>query len=173
MKKKLIALLTTLALITLMCTPVLAATTNTYDKNDSTGQMQVKATVETEYTVKLPALLELSKKAGTEHTYEGDYTITVEGNINKGFAVQVNPPIYGLDGIMYNTNTPSEKINITMDNMNNTSIDTHLWHNSATCEKVGHAAIGSTAHGHVEIDLIEPGTYEGNMSFGFSYTADN
>lgn len=155
MKKKLIALLTTIALAVTMCTPVLA---DTYT-SDGSGTCLVTAELTSTYTITCPATLNLTD-ADSDGTYTGTYTVGAKGNIA---------------GNDYVVITPSETFNMTGTTTNavaaaTVSQNVTEWVKSSPGEN--QIVIGSTdfsnTTGNVSVALEQADAYEGNLTFNFS-----
>jgi len=139
------------AMLALTSIPVCAASYT----EDGTAECTVSATVNSSYTVSLPATVTLSKN---EDKYEGTYTAGVKGNILSTQKVTI---------------VPDESFTLTGTDSGATATAT-VTQEKTTWTKTGgsgNLAIGSSSYsntsGKVEVELSTADSYSGHFDFTF------
>lgn len=104
--KNLLSTVTALSIATaLVVAPSTSVFASTYADTDSSGSMQVTATLEDTYTVELPATLSLKQKAKGSYTYENTYDVGCKGLIDDTKKVVVHPDSHSYTMTGQNTGT--------------------------------------------------------------------
>lgn len=158
MKKKLVTTMILAAAVMLHCIPVCAQEYTT----DGTADCRVSATVESSYSVQVPALLELDYNSSSGK-YEGDYQVSAKGNIqpDKSVTIQPTESSFTLTGTLSGETSQAS-----------ISQEVTEWvHSSRQADGTGKVHISveeyTQAQGSVSAELTQADSYTGEITFAF------
>ena len=165
MKKKLLSLLITTFIATLtMSVPVCASTMggSSTDSEAKTQNVPVTATLDSNYTVTLPASIVLTDNPTTQK-FEGSYTCHADGNIAAGKYVSIVPSAtFVMTGASSGTTATASVTQATTTWSRDVSA-------TATPEPsvANSVVMGTNATGNVSVELTVDDAYTGNVTFTY------
>lgn len=155
MKKKLLTLLMATVLTVVSCVPVFA---DSYHE-DGTHNCPVYATLDSAYSVNVPASITLTDPDG-DQDYEGDYVVYATGRIAENKYVTITPASsFQMNGAV--AATPAVTANVRQ--------ATTSWRRTPDAESV---EMGEVANGFVTATITVADAYTGNLQFTFAMNTD-
>lgn len=150
MKRKIVVALLSASL--LLSSGVATLKTQAADQPGGSGQCMVSATVDSTYSISIPATLNLSKSGSN---FTGTYTVSAYGNVSDAKKLTVSP------GSLTMTNTDH------MDTTVDASVEMATKEWAASTLRAASSSSPSELTGTVSVVLTEAGVYSGNLNFTY------